>query len=137
MPKDVRERFLAHLRSGLTIPIAAGISGISASCAYLWLAEDGFGERAQIAIEAGRAKILARIRKAGRDPKHWLANAWILERTSPQQFARIDRVVIEKAREEYARTITERLMALPPEIARAALTAVAGKTNRDEEDEPA
>lgn len=127
LPDNVRERFLMHLRAGMTPTLAAGLTGIGRSTAYMWMAEPGFAEQTEMAIDAGRAKLLARIAKAGRDPRLWTANAWMLERTAPQEFGRLDRIVIDRAREEYARDITERLMTLPPDVARAALAAIVGK----------
>ncbi len=58
---------------------------------YVQLAEDIEEAKAQADAEA-----LDRIQAAAKaDPKHWTADAWFLERTSPQHFAKRDKVDVE------------------------------------------
>jgi len=44
------------------------------------------------AEDQSEAELLSRIVDAGRDPKHWQANAWILERRMPDRWGRKDRM---------------------------------------------
>lgn len=46
----------------------------------------------QNAYAVGEAELVRRIRKAGEDPRHWTANAWLLERRNPEAYALRQRV---------------------------------------------
>lgn len=61
------------------------------------------------ARSSGKLRRLEKIEKAGEDPRYWAANAWINERTDPEQFAlrkedsQVPQVIVHA---EGARTVT-------------------------------
>jgi hypothetical protein len=76
--------------------------------------------------KAERAKrLIKKIEAAGDEPKHWMANAWLLERADPKRFSGQFRARVE---EELGAAI-KRLraaFATRPEILEEALVAISG-----------
>lgn len=98
----------AAIRKGApTLSAAARLAGVHPSTVSEWMNRGlGLDDREQTdemvefvrLVETARAQFvqdrLDAIKAAGEDPKHWTANAWLLERMFPEEFAR--RQVIHK-----------------------------------------
>lgn len=85
-----------------------------------------FREAIQRAKAARRAALVATIRRASREPRHWTAAAWLLERTEPKLYGLRVRLQVD---EELDDAIERLRRALPPdefERALAALSNAAG-----------
>lgn len=83
-------------RNGLNQQRACEAAGIHHVTLQRWLkrAEDepqsafaNFVRALKTAKAVGQSTLLQRIEKAGQKDQHWTANAWLLERTDPEQFA--------------------------------------------------
>jgi hypothetical protein len=81
------------------------------------------------AVERARATrvttLVASIRKAGTDPRHWPANAWLLERTEPKRFGLRVRFHVEEELTSAIARIEEAFRGEPETLERA-LAAIAG-----------
>lgn len=86
-PARVR-RLLSELLRGHTKEAACGAAGISTSTLSAWMeGDEDFAEAVEIAMNKGEARLLRNISKAGEVPRHWIANAWLLERTRQGRYA--------------------------------------------------
>lgn len=102
-----RDRILEALAEGHYVETAARLGGISPTTYYEWVAElPEFAEATQKARAKAEDDLVGHIRAAaagvGELPPQWTAAAWILERTRPERFGRIDRSKIEVTRAEPA-----------------------------------
>ncbi len=120
----IQEIAVRIARDGSTQKDAALLSGISESVFYRWMAR-GRKERLRLeglgvenfekdladsvelpflelfevvgkAIPLRKALLVERIRNAGKDPRNWTANAWLLERLHPDEFGRKTRLEISR-----------------------------------------
>ncbi len=55
-----------------------------------------FFEMVEKAVPARKALLVGRIAEAGKDPRNWTANAWLLERMHPDEFGRKTRLEIKQ-----------------------------------------
>lgn len=98
-----QETICATLRVFGTVAMACKRAGIDDSTYYKWMEKGRVGEPGYVeffnAVEKAKADgqtlALAEIVKAGK--KQWQANAWLLERTMPQDFGRKDRLDLGNA----------------------------------------
>ncbi len=123
-PELIQEIAVRISRDGCTYLDAAKLSGISPATLQTWMRrgrkeqarlialgldsndEDAidihefpfleFFETIDKAIPLRKALLVERIRDAGRDPRNWTANAWLLERLHPDQFGRKTRLEIKQ-----------------------------------------
>jgi hypothetical protein len=105
--KTLHEVIVQGVRNGNPKEIAFRATGLHPDTIFEWLTKgraqpDRYPEYVRLAedIEQAQAEYaeeaLALIQAAARsDPKHWTAQAWILERTRPEHFARRDKVEVE------------------------------------------
>src|SRR5262245_28727608 len=105
--KKLHEVIVQSIRNGHPKVVAARAARINEQTLFDWLAmgraqPDKYPEYVQLAEDIAQAhgeyaaEALDLIQAAAKsDPKHWTAQAWILERTMPDQFSRRDRVEIE------------------------------------------
>jgi hypothetical protein len=102
---ELTKRLAAFVASGALAKDAAATVGIGYRAYFEWLRVGGLGSRCPTcgrkiapqlvqfaqAIEKAKADrrtlLLAKIRKAAEEPKHWTAAAWILERTEGAEFS--------------------------------------------------
>ena len=106
LDEEAIERIATGIRAGATLEGAARYAGVSRATFYRWLTA---GRRAMDAgetdtlpvklVEAIDAALgdfelgaVARIQKAGEDPKAWQAMAWLLERRFPDAYGRRQRI---------------------------------------------
>jgi hypothetical protein len=105
--KRLHRVIVENVRKGHPKTIAFREVGIHPDTVWRWL-EQGridpkrYPQYVQLAEDLDQAKALAdadaldRIQAAAKsDPKHWTADAWYLERTSPQHFSKRDKVDVE------------------------------------------
>lgn len=107
---------------GMSNRDACALSGIDASTFYIWL-QRGEAEHNRLqtspkravrpreapflnffnaikkAIPQRKQSLILQIRMAAREPQHWQAAAWLLERIHPDEFARKDRLDVTWQRE--------------------------------------
>jgi len=108
--KALHEQIVANVRKGQPKSLAFKVARVHPDTVFDWLRfgrndPDQYPEYVNLAddIEQAQADSVAerldQIAAAAKsDPKHWTANAWILERTMPEHFARRDRVEVEARR---------------------------------------
>ena len=94
------QRALEAIRAGATYIRAAEAAGVDYRTFRRWM-ERGqevkkgpywqFCQAVKKAEEDREETLLQNIIDAGRDPAHWQANAWILERTNPEKYGRKER----------------------------------------------
>lgn len=88
-PALIVAEILKRISDGCMIKEAVEAAGISHATFYTWKKSfPGFSEALKKAYAAARAAIVANIAAAGRDPKHWTAGAWILERRHPNAYGK-------------------------------------------------
>ena len=76
------------LENGLTRTAACGAAGITLSTLNNWTdGDDELADRLEVALAKGEAVLLGRIIDAGENPRNWVANAWVLERTRQKTYA--------------------------------------------------
>ena len=89
------------IADGATYAEAAEAAGIDYTTLLRWKqagekAKGGqyyeFCKALKKAEDQSESTLLSRIVKAGTDPKHWQANAWILERRFPHKWGKVDRM---------------------------------------------
>jgi hypothetical protein len=123
-PEAVR-KLLSALRAGLPRIEACRTAGIGRQTFYDRMKVDrAFRASVKKAQSKPERRWLARIEAAAREPKHWMAAAWLLEHLMPEKYAlRITRV-IEREREamlaELRKTLDEEKFL---EVARALVVA--------------
>jgi hypothetical protein len=114
------------------------LAGVPRAAFYRWLEKGEEAERAgrhdvfrdfRDAVARARASrtvgLVAGIRKAGQDPKHWQALAWIAERTDPKRFGLRIRVHVQEELRDAIERLKEAFRDDPEGLERA-LAAVAG-----------
>lgn len=90
---------------------AAVAAGISDETIANWrVAHPAFLGELQNARERGKLRLLQKIDEAGNDPARWQANAWLLERTYPDEYALVNRVQLD------ARVVVENLRAIAGQL---------------------
>ncbi len=114
MTPAATEAIATGIRNALPYEDCAALGGISVGTYYRWMeagapvADDEehpkpdfreFRETIDGAKARLKTELLANIRKAGRDGK-WQADAWILERKFPDEFARVDRAIVTGREDE-------------------------------------
>jgi hypothetical protein len=107
-----RNTILALLSVGCSRRTAAGYVNCDPKTIYNTAERDfDFSERLSRAENASEFKLLARIVKAGNDPKHWRAAAWSLERMFPDRFGvRTPETVTPKQLAEFTSRLMEMLV---------------------------
>lgn len=93
---EVQERVAMLIRVGNTVEIAAQATGIGRSTFFLWMNRGAEGVEPYVqfvaAVEQSRAEaeatLVTRIAKAAANGS-WSAAAWLLERGSPERWAKI------------------------------------------------
>jgi hypothetical protein len=110
---ETREKFLANLRTGVPIPVAAKAAGVAGQTVNLWLVN---GRRAaakresgetlteheqaclDLTIEAEKVYEEVHLLLAGRvvqaSTKDWRAATWILQRRHPDHWNRVDQLEV-------------------------------------------
>lgn len=92
-------RICKFVREGCSREAAASLTGISVATLYDWQRRfPEFSEALQKADSQFERACVGSIRKAGRKPRNWPANAWLLERKFPQRYGKIDRHLIHAER---------------------------------------
>jgi hypothetical protein len=82
---ELEEKICHGIASGLTNRETAALCGINVDTLYEWLKDEKFAEK----IEGScAARTLIRIERVESGARGWEASAWILERFSPERFAR-------------------------------------------------
>jgi transposase-like protein len=98
---EKQETICKAIATGSTYAEAAAAAGIDYTTLLAWRrrgekANSGklfeFSKAIKKAEDQSEAELLSRIVNAGRDPKYWQANAWILERRMPDRWGRKDRM---------------------------------------------
>lgn len=94
------------LELGMTQRAACNVANIDPATFYDWMERhDDFSSAVNMARDRGKQEALQRIREAAREPKHWQAAAWYLERSFPQEYGQ--RRIHEFDRESAAQTLRE------------------------------
>ena len=95
-----------ELADGATYEEAANAAGVSYVTFLSWKQKgekDTEGPYLEFFNDIKRAEdcskqtLLSRIKDAGKDPRYWQANAWILERRFPKEFGKRERVDLGNA----------------------------------------
>lgn len=98
---ELQEIICKKIADGATYAEAAEAAGVDYTTLLKWRqagekAEGGklfeFYHAIKTAEDQSKQTLLKRIVTAGKDPKFWQANAWILERRFPQEYGRKDRM---------------------------------------------
>jgi transposase len=98
---ESQEIICKAIANGSTYAEAAELAGVTYNTLLNWKhrgeqAKSGklfeFFNTLKKAEDQSEAELLSRIVDAGRDPKHWQANAWILERRMPDRWGRKDKI---------------------------------------------
>jgi hypothetical protein len=83
--EELEDQICHGIASGLTNRETAALVGINVDTLYEWLKDEEFADK----IEGScAARTLVRIERVESGAKGWEASAWILERFSPERFAR-------------------------------------------------
>ncbi len=93
---DIVQEFLTQIEAGNYPEIAAELAGISLNTYRNWMkrGEDGetpftaFMQAVKRAAARAEAMEIAKVRKAGNDPRFWAASMTYLERRHPERWAR-------------------------------------------------
>ena len=83
--EELTEKLCHGIASGLTNREVAALCGINPDTLYEWLKDEEFSDRVEGACAA---RTLIRIERVESGAKGWESSAWILERFSPERFAR-------------------------------------------------
>lgn len=118
----VQRVIVRHVKSGSYVETAAAAAGVCKDTLYEWLKRGAkeprsvygeFSDAVQRAQAQAEVDAVRTIDQAGKDPKHWQARAWRLERTNPKKFS----VRVKMALREQEEAFIERLRdGLPPEV---------------------
>ena len=97
LTEELTERLCKAIRAGCFVETAVAMNGLHKDTFYDWLKRGAkekrgphrrFSDAIQKAMAEFEAAAVARIAKAGTDPKLWYATAWLLERKFPARYAR-------------------------------------------------
>jgi len=99
---DIRNTIFNYLRKGNTVKTACLAAGITEACFYGWVQKAEAGENIYVEFldelkSVRRANIAERVQKiqeAGDTKQYWAANAWLLERQEPSEFARREEIAV-------------------------------------------
>jgi transcriptional regulator with XRE-family HTH domain len=123
---DLRaKRAVDAVRQGLSRTAVAAKTGVSRATLMDWLARGRDGEapyadfldRVREAEAEAEAAMVAAVRTAAVDPKHWMAAAWWLERSRPADWAKREPKQIDEAERAEAQEAPD------VEVIRAVLSA--------------
>jgi hypothetical protein len=96
---EVQQNIMAALSGGATIKDACAYAGISQDSYERYIKNStDFADAVKKAQAQARIGAIARIQKAGREGI-WTADAWFLERSDPEHWARRDTLKIEGLQE--------------------------------------
>lgn len=128
------------------------IAGVPPSSFYLWLQtgrdlrEQGkraekeplvdFLEKVEKARAARTVGLVKRIRDAGQDPKHWTANAWLLERTDPKRYGQRVRVHVQEELTDAVARLRDAFKDDPAAYEKALLALTGGHSAGGAESDP-
>lgn len=113
----IARKICQSVASGCSREAAAALAGISPSTLQEWRNQlPEFSEGLQKADAQFERSAVREIRKAGRKPRNWAANAWMLERRYPQKWGKVDRHLVRAENapgalmpDEYVRAINRAL----------------------------
>jgi hypothetical protein len=130
-----QKKILALLRSGLPRVTVCLLAGIGRTQFYAWLkANRTFRTAVKRAEGTVERRWMGLIEKAARDPKHWTAAAWLMERRWPEKYALRMARMIEAEREamlaELRKSVDEKTFV---EVARALVVAQQNARGRGRE----
>jgi hypothetical protein len=83
--EELEDRICHGIASGLTNRETAALVGINVDTLYTWLQDPEFEDKVEGSCAA---RTLVRIERVESGAKGWESSAWILERFSPERFAR-------------------------------------------------
>lgn len=136
---ELGRKLVSLVRGGHSPSSAARMVGVNSGTVSRWLRRTepeyrNFRRAIKRARSMHERRLLARIDNASRDPKHWTAAAWILERLHPEKYAlRVHRAV-ETEREAMRAVLREHLEEQQfTEVARALLAAQQSARGRGRE----
>jgi hypothetical protein len=96
----VARKISQSVEKGCSRRAAAALAGVSVSTLHEWREQfSDFSDRLEKADARFEESCVAAIRRAGKRPRNWTANSWLLERKFPESYGRIDRHVIRTERE--------------------------------------
>ena len=111
------------LELGMTQRAACNVANIDPATFYDWLNKhDDFSNAVNAARDKGKRDALLAIREAGKDPKHWAANAWYLERSFPEEYRQRVEHIDRPALAEEIMTLAE-MLGLGPDVSVERVTA--------------
>jgi transposase len=91
----IAARICRAVSQGVSREGAAGLCGINPDTLYRWQREfPEFSESLKKSDSVFEAERVGNICNAGKSPKNWPANSWLLERKFPERYGRIDRHLI-------------------------------------------
>jgi hypothetical protein len=130
-----QRKIVALLRSGLPRATVCMLAGVSRSQFYLVLNQNRtFRTAIKRAEGAVERRWMGLIERAARDPKHWTAAAWLMERRWPEKYALRMARMIEAEREamlsELRKSVDEKTFV---EVARALVVAQQNARGRGRE----
>lgn len=73
-----------------------------------------FIEACDMAEAAAQHSMIEKIREAGKDPKHWQANAWILEHRNPEKWSNSQQLI--KAMQKEMQVLIEEIAAMREQL---------------------
>src|SRR5215467_13976287 len=105
LTEAMTDLLVATLRGGVPVRTAIATVNLSKSTYYEWMASEEplymrFAERVREAEAIGKGALVARIARAS--TQKWEAAAWLLERSYPDEFARISQRALAPAPEKPA-----------------------------------
>lgn len=99
--KGASQRVIEVLKLGMTQQAACNVAGIHVDTFHEWMKKHPeFAEAVKSARDDGKAEALELIKAAAKDPRHWQAAAWYLERSFPQEYRQRVGVDVDRAQLE-------------------------------------
>src|SRR5215471_2137932 len=110
LSEAMTDQLVSMLRAGVPVRTAIATVNLGKSAFYEWMASEEpmfrrFAERVREAEALGKAALVTRI--AGASREKWEAAAWLLERSYPEEFARISQRALAPAPEKPADPFAE------------------------------
>ncbi len=128
LSKEIQDAICLAIRTTkMSMSDCAESAGLEPATVYKWMAvgkKESSGPFHDFFIEVKRARadgskmLLARIAKAGQDPKHWQANAALLAMTEPQYAPKV-RLAVEEQLEAAVDALTREFADEPDALQRA------------------